>query len=415
MKMDDTPILEIDKDAKGRLILPSLVLSRGVTIGPRLVIGLLLIDIGLTFGYSVGVMGQIQTFNSIVALIFAIFTGALSVRFESKSLLLMGLSLLSISVLGCGLAPSYIMMLIFYSLYGLAIAITEPMTDTLVGEHFILDKRPSAIGWMLAGLAMIGVIGPPIIGYIVDFGGWRIAFLGFVLPIVLLGLLMAAIGLPSTSSGHRSTMRRKSVLEGYREIFTSRSAVACLIGTVLASATWQACRLYTTSLYRQQFNISIGHASIIAIFASLSYMLGSLVSGRFVNRWGRKLVSVFSVMLLGIFLIAYTNTPHLWISLLFQMFACLFAGLRLASLTSFILEQIPKFRGTMMSMSSAALSLGAVLGAGVGGLTLISYSYEGLGIFFGTLGIFAAAIYHLFAVDPTLISKQPSASCSRKV
>jgi len=74
-----------------RLFLPSLVVSSFAS-GPITVLAaLLLIDIGKTFGASVGVMGQVNTSYSVAAFIFALLMGVLSIRFKHKSLLLAGL------------------------------------------------------------------------------------------------------------------------------------------------------------------------------------------------------------------------------------------------------------------------------------------------------------------------------------
>jgi predicted MFS family arabinose efflux permease len=55
----------------------------------------------------------------------------------------------------------------------------------------------------------------------------------------------------------------------------------------------------------------------------------------------------------------------------------------------------------MMSINSAAIYLGNALGAGVGGLILLWYNWNLLGIALGALGIAATVIYHRLAIDPT--------------
>ena len=54
-----------------------------------------------------------------------------------------------------------------------------------------------------------------------------------------------------------------------------------------------------------------------------------------------------------------------------------------------------------MSLFNAADSLGAAIGAAVGGIALILYDYELVGITLGAMGIASAIVYHLLAIDPT--------------
>jgi len=68
---------------------------------------------------------------------------------------------------------------------------------------------------------------------------------------------------------------------------------------------------------------------------------------------------------------------------------------------SLTLEQVPKFRGTMMSINSAVMNLGPAIGAALGGLTLVLFDYEVLGLTLGAMGIVAAIVFQTLAIDPT--------------
>lgn len=393
-----------EKGSSGRLIFPSLVIARCVVPGPLIVTGLLLIEIGDTFGVSVGVAGQIRTASSILGIIFALLMGALSVRFNHKSLLLTGLLIYSISALGCSFAPNFNVMLIVYSITGLGFAMVVSMVTTLIGELLPVEKRTGAIGWTLAGASLIYLIGTLITNFIAGLGGWRMAFLGFVLPIALLGLLLAIKGLkglPPTSSSHLTTTSIGSYLEGFKAVISNRSAAACLVGTALSTATWFSFLIYYASFFRQRFLVSIDFVSVIAIGSSLSYTLVSIICGRLVNRFGRKPLTVFSVFLVGVLVYSFTNVPNLWLSIAFEIIFCIFASIMITAFSSLTLEQVPRFRGTMMSLSSAAMSIGDMIGGAVGGLLLIMFDYGVLGITFGAISIIAALVIYLFAIDPT--------------
>jgi len=69
--------------------------------------------------------------------------------------------------------------------------------------------------------------------------------------------------------------------------------------------------------------------------------------------------------------------------------------------TSLTLEQVPKFRGTMMSMNSAVNNTGSAIGAGIGGVAVLLYKYQGMAMSLGAMGIAGALIFQLLARDPT--------------
>lgn len=403
--MIESPPLVRGRSA-GKLILPSLIASTFASNFPALLVGLLLVDIGHTFGYPVGITAQIRTLAMSLGTIFALFMGVLSVRFNHKSLLLTGLLLKSISALGCGFAPIFAIMLVSYSMQGIGAAMTSPMSYALVGEHFPREKRGGAIGWIVAAGALAYVIGPPVIDVISGFGGWRLAYLGFILPVILLSLLMAFKGLPSTRRSSQSAVSVTDYLAGFKGVLSNKSANACLVGSALSGAAWMAILIYAPSFLRQRFLMPTGLVSIVVVVAALCYTCGSFASGRFAKRLGRKSLTVLAALGASIFAILYTNLPDQWLSVGVMFLGCLFAGMRLSASTDLTLEQVPAFRGTMMSINHATVALADALGSGIGGLALLQLGYGAMAISLGAMGIAAAIVFHLLAIDPTKTKMQ---------
>jgi len=227
--MDDNSSLIQEKSFPGKLFLTSLAMSNFATGPLGVLTGLLLIDIALTFEVSVGVMGQINTLSYVVAVIFSLFMGILSVRFRHKSLLMIGLLCVSISALGCFLAANFNLILTFYSLSGVGTAMVFPMAITLIGEHFPLEKRGNAVGWIIAAGSLSYLIGAPVIGFIAGIWGWRFVLLGFVIPISLASLFLAFIGLPSALRKNQRTISKGTYLGSFKGVLLNRSATACLL------------------------------------------------------------------------------------------------------------------------------------------------------------------------------------------
>lgn len=399
--MSDTKEATSRRSPQGRLVLPSLVLARFATQPSGLITGLLLIDIGLTYGISVGEAGQMRAFSSTIALVFALLMGVLSVRYRHKTLLLTGFLFYSVSALGCFLAANFTVMTVVFSLSGIGMAMVRPMASALVGAHIPLEKRSNAIGWILAGGSISYLVGAPVVSYLAGLGGWKMAFLGFMLPVSLVSLLLTFIGVPKENINPESPTRGSNYLDGFKKVLTNRSAVACLVGASLGMATWTATLTYSISFFRQRFSIPTSWASLILSGFALCFTLGSLSGGYLINIFGRKRFTIISTILLGISTMLFLNLSVLWLSLVLALICCVLAGMRYSASDNLTLEQIPEFRGAMMSIGSAASSLGSTLGAGVGGLTLISWGYGGLGLSLGSFGIAAAAIYLLFAIEPT--------------
>ena len=254
-----------------RLLLPAIVLSRFAAQPPGIITGILLIDIGMSFGVPVSIMSQIRTSASILSMVFALLLGALCTRVKHKTLLLTGLALYIFSAVGCFLAPNYTVMLLSYAIVGIGSALVHPMAATLIGEHFSLEERPSAFGWS-ARARIAFLLGSPVVSYIVGIGGWRLTFLGFMLPIVLISFIVVYFAVPLRPPSAQNT----NPLGGFVEIIANRSAIACLLSESLGMASWMGVLTYGVSFYRQRFLVPLGWATVLFSGFALGKTFGSL-------------------------------------------------------------------------------------------------------------------------------------------
>jgi len=178
-----------------------------------------------------------------------------------------------------------------------------------------------------------------------------------------------------------------------------------LAGSALSMASWVAILTYSPSFYRQRFLISTGSASIFILVLAACYVLGSVLGGRLVKRVGTKPLTVVAALFAGLFTVSFTLVPDLGVSILAVFLASASAGMRVAASASLTLEQVPAFRGTMMSISNAAGNLGSSLGVGIGGVMLLLFDYEGVGVSLGAMGVAAAMVFQFLAIDPTRSEK----------
>jgi predicted MFS family arabinose efflux permease len=383
----------MEKRTYGRLLLPALTTSRIVPQARSLLTTLLLIEIGQTYGTSLGLTNQIRTFNSIAAVLAALTLGFLSVKYKQRTLLLTGLLLSIVSVVGCFYAPSFITLLVMYSLGGIAGNTIIPMTTSLLGEHVPREDRTKSLGWLMAGPALLYVIGYPLVNFI---GDWRMSFLLFVLPIILLAILLTITGVPK----HQTTPVRTDIMVGYKAILNNKSAVACLFSYGLGLGAWQLTLSLSTSNFRQHFLIPRDIVIWITIMNALLYMGGALLSRKAVSRIGLKNSSMYLHVLLGVFTVLRFTVSSYILAVASSFMVCALAGLRSAAVLGLNLEQVPDLRGSMMSLTTAFGSIGNALSLGISGYLLILYDWSVTGAIIGAFGLIAGYILYQFVKEP---------------
>jgi predicted MFS family arabinose efflux permease len=287
-----------------------------------------------------------------------------------------------------------------YALTGVAGSFVGPMTFTLVAEHFPYEKRASALSLIIAGMSSAYLIGAPIIGYISEFVGWRGSFLWFVLPISLLGLLLAMKFIPSNQqTGQEAKKDNVNILEGFKAVLTNISAVSCLTGTTLIAGSYMSLVSYAPTYFREQFNLSTTYASFLVIGSSVFFILGTRVCGFLISRYGRKPMMLWPAAFTALSIFVYYNIPNVWLSIAARFIGGVFSAMVFTTANALTLEQVPKFRGTVMSLNQATFSLGGVLGTGLGGLIVHLSGYGAMGISHGAMMIAAMLILHFFTKE----------------
>ena len=386
-----------------RLTIPSLILSNYVVAIPQLVISLLIVEIALSFDIEVGVAGQLGTAQSIVSAVMALIMGVLSVTYRHKSLLLVGIISAIVAAVGCYLSPSFVLLLVMIAVTGISIAMVRPMSQALSGYLFAVQERPKVMGYLMAGGALSYVIGSPIIAVLTE---WRLAFLLFMFPLSLVGFILAFVGIPSTSSNTKSSQQ---FLQGFRAVFQNKSAIACFIAIVLYIIAYRIIQFYSIPFYRQQFSIDATTMSFIMSGLTLGFVTSSVIGGRLVNRFGRKPLTVLCTLSTGILTVVFLNVPILWLSLFLCLMSAITSGINSAAYNSLVLEQVPAYRGTMMSLSQFSFNLGTGLSNALGGVLLLAFDYGTMGSL-GITAIIATGIFYIFTIDPTQTADKPNLS-----
>lgn len=375
----------------GNMGILALMLTRGLSILPGMVVSILLVDIATSFDVQVGVAGQIKTVSGILSVMFSLVMGVLSVKYRHKSLLSIGLLLYIVSAVFSFYSTSLAMLVGVYSLVGVATSLTIPMVNSIIGEFVPSEMRTKVIGRTIAGLSATYMLGSLAVGYISEVG-WKMTMLIVVVPVCVLTCLTCLFYIPESNQESRK-ISASGLLSGYRNLIKNKSAIGCVLGNILGISAWNLYSAYGASFWRQKYALSTGTISVAMIFIMLGYIGGSLSASRFVKRLGVKTVVLASTGVVGVVTLFTFNSPTFLISYLLTIIACFSAGVRVTSSSSFSLAQMPEYRGTMMSLHSAGASLGTTIAVSFGGLLLLRYGYSVCATVLGVFALLGALVY----------------------
>ncbi len=382
---------EAEPENRG-LTLPTLIISISSIDPPGLIISMSLIEIATGFGVSVGLAGQIRSIGSVLAIAVALAMGVLSVRYSYKSLLLSGLLVNLVAVLCCAFAPTFSLLLVCFSAVGLVTSLVTPMVFSYIGETYAEDRRPQMVGTVAAVRTVSYLVMVQLIGVVVSGWGWRQAFLFLVAPLTALGLLLSQRVLPSIRS--ESVADGAHILEGYRGVFASRSALACLLGNLLAGGAWVGGVVaYSVTYLREDWALPLPEASKIFSLLVVGVLVGNYAGGLLARRLGGKKVIVTSSLLISTLIVGYMNSPSLALTVVLCAAMSVTEGVILTCANTLLLVQVPRYRGTVTSLNSAATQLGLALGASLGGIILDFSGWGVMGLVYGGMHVAAALIY----------------------
>ncbi len=385
---DNTPV------GHSKLTVFALGLSRYAPRGATLVAGVLLIEIGRSFGVPVGVANQLNATRSLLSLLTALAMGVLSIRFSMGFLLSTGLGLALLSTVGCWLSPSFQLLFLLYSLNGIAFSLIYPMTTALVGELYPEEGQADAFSVIFAVPPIITVFGSPFVAYV---GDWRRALLLFAIPIAVVSFVLARAGIPV----HTARGKGVDLVSAFRSIAANRSALSCLTSSLLNMITWQIIGVLSISFLREHHSLSKEVTSLVYSGFALAVFVGALLGSRVVKRFGRKPSTVYLTLARGLFAVLFVLVPDAYISVAVGILTTFVWGLGQPAEGSLTVDQMPEIRGAIMSLSSASGNLGGMFGAALAGYLLLSYGWVPAGVILGAAGILAGIILLFFARDPS--------------
>jgi predicted MFS family arabinose efflux permease len=402
---------EKSKKPKFQIFTGTLAFANFCTNMMDFLMSVFLVDIAIVFFGSastanVAAMSRFVTVSNLVSFITGIVLGGLCLKFKHKNLLMAGLLSITIGGVGCFFAFDPLMLQFFYLFDGIGTVLISAMAYALVGNYLPNSKKGLAIGCVAAGAPISGLIGAFVISMF--FGaelGWRYFMLLYVVPISIVSLILVYFKIPGSPINKQVTEVKTQADTVYDVAVPKKNVVACLFGNFfryMASA-WQ---VFAIALIRTKFDISAENAAMMVLIGNVGLIIGMISAGKLANRFGRKTILVISTFCLAFVFITFANSLSFLMANAVWLVSGIVGGLSFSSDLNFTLGQMPKVRGTLMSINGGFIYLGFAVGSAIGSVVLPCFGYQIVGYTFALFLFAASIIFFAFAKDPTVAIKK---------
>jgi MFS family permease len=261
-------------------------------------------------GGSVGVAALVVAMLGVGQLVGDLPAGAIAARFGEKRALLVAAVLELCGGVGCLLAPHVIVLGAAIFVIGLAGSIFNLARQSYLSAVVPVGLRARAMS-TLGGVSRIGMfIGPFLGAAAIGWGGIKSAY------VVDIGASVAAFVLvlfsEDITAGERGTDDHRDRVSVLRSMLTHREILRTLgVGVLILSAT-RSCRTVIVPLWAASTGLNAAHASLIVGISGAVDMLLFYPGGSAMDRWGRLVVALPSMVILGTGMIAIVFTGGFW-------------------------------------------------------------------------------------------------------
>jgi len=242
------------------------------------------------------------------------FAGFAAETFGRKAVMMASLVVSSLATLAAAGAPTWATLLALRGLMGLSLAGLPSLAMAYLAEEVDPPSLGFAMGMYIAGSTLGGMFGRLVVGFLADFGGWRLAMVGIGAN-SLLGAAFFARALPAERRPARGGADFADLVRLARAHFTDEGlpwlfAVAYLVmGAFICTYNYIGFRLAAPPFSLDQTRIGL-------IFTL--YLLGaasSAIMGDLAARIGRRRV-LWIALAIGLVGVVVTLPDHLLTAIL---------------------------------------------------------------------------------------------------
>jgi MFS family permease len=217
--------------------------------------------------------------------------------------ILIAIGTLGVAVAGVlvGISHTYIMLIVFMILMGLASGGYHPAATPLISAAVDPSIRGRALGFHLIGGNASFFLAPIFAGAIAGTWGWRATYLTLAVPTAVFGLIFYIYLTRRGGKAHLEAIRRRKVEESPRQPGSNRRLVAFLTMILIGGGAAMSLNTYLTLYMVDQLGASKELAAMLMSVVFSSGLWAGPVGGYISDRIGSVKViiatSLFSALL----------------------------------------------------------------------------------------------------------------------
>ncbi len=304
-------------------------------------------------------------------------------RFDRRTALLGLFVGFAIGTVACAFATDYWLFLAARGLTGLFGGTLGALVLAIVGDAIPLERRASAMGWVMTAFSVASVVGVPAGIFLAAKFSWHMPF--FViggLAAVFIGLIVLAVPPLRGQLTHRADGERPSPLEAFRQIARSENQRRALYFT-LALMLGHFTIIPFIAPY-MQLNIGFSNEQVTYIYAIGGTLTAFLLPlfGRLADRVGHVRVFTAASVLSLFSIFAITHLPPVPIALALVTTSSFFvvASGRNVPATTLVTSVVrAENRGSFMSIRQSVNEAALALSSFLAGLIIVERPDGSLG------------------------------------
>ena len=230
---------------------------------------------------------------AVLNVVLGLWVARFAERCRRMSLVTVGTVLWSIATAACGMAGSYVQLVLARISVGVGEAVGLPSSSSIISDYFPREQRSTALSVLMLAPplgAFIGFVGG---GYLAQNYGWRAAFWIAAIPGFLLAML-AALTVQEPPRGRYDNLGDKTdMVPPFRAVLAwvwqRRSLRHLLLGSTIASMVGFGLNVFLAAFLSRRFGFSVGETGLIAgIIASLPAAFSLVAAGWLTDRIGKR-------------------------------------------------------------------------------------------------------------------------------